>query len=509
MNIDGRTRQLALFAPPIDPALLVRARAAGLDIGTVLSMALDGRTSHYRFQPMLQKALEFCNEVRSFGGALLSALEKRDGEQLAQLRARHEVSTLKYASLIKRQQVEEAEVGLEATRKSRFLAEKRHEFYTTREYRNLAEIGQVDNLRTAHNYERISQFIKSAAPLLYSIPNLTLGLGKADTTFGGTHLGSAVNASADVIGIFAAQASYNASMSSLTGGYERRRDDWELQAELATQELAQIDQQIIAAEIRLAIAEQDQRNHAQQIAQSEEAQTALRDKFTNAQLYSWMSAQLAALHYQSYQMAFDLAKQAEAAADHELGTEKTFIQFDHWDGGRKGLLAGERLAQDLRRLELAYMQSNTRTLEITSNISLRRLDPSALWALRTIGKCAFTLPKWLFDLDFPGHQRRRIKSVSITVPCVVGPYIGVNGILQCKPAGKAPRIIATSSGQNDAGVFQLDFRDERSPAQGRQPRVATAAAMVGRRIWLSPGDRGGRRGGGLQDAHRRSSFIAI
>jgi hypothetical protein len=29
-------RQLALFEPPIDPALLVRAVAAGLDIGSVL-----------------------------------------------------------------------------------------------------------------------------------------------------------------------------------------------------------------------------------------------------------------------------------------------------------------------------------------------------------------------------------------------------------------------------------------------------------------------------------------
>ncbi|MDH5741233.1 MAG: hypothetical protein OEY77_13000, partial [Nitrospira sp.] len=81
MDVDGRLRQLALFAPPIDPALLVRARAAELDIGTVLSMALDVRPSHYRFQSLLQKALEFTNEVRSFGATLLSALEKRDGEQ--------------------------------------------------------------------------------------------------------------------------------------------------------------------------------------------------------------------------------------------------------------------------------------------------------------------------------------------------------------------------------------------------------------------------------------------
>src|SRR6185312_7106569 len=37
MNIEGQVRQLPLFEPPIDPALLVRARAAGLSIAEVLS----------------------------------------------------------------------------------------------------------------------------------------------------------------------------------------------------------------------------------------------------------------------------------------------------------------------------------------------------------------------------------------------------------------------------------------------------------------------------------------
>ena len=35
------------------------------------------------------------------------------------------------------------------------------------------------------------------------------------------------------------------------------------------------------------------------------------------------------------------------------------------------------------------------------------------------------LPEALFDLDFPGHYLRRIKSVSLTIPCVTGPYSSV------------------------------------------------------------------------------------
>lgn len=65
-----------MFQPPIDPALLVRAKALGLDISEVLS-DLASPSPHYRFSYLLQKASDFCNEVKSLGGQLLSALEKK------------------------------------------------------------------------------------------------------------------------------------------------------------------------------------------------------------------------------------------------------------------------------------------------------------------------------------------------------------------------------------------------------------------------------------------------
>jgi len=90
-------------------------------------------------------------------------------------------------------------------------------------------------------------------------------------------------------------------------------------------------------------------------------------------------------------------------------------------------------------------------------------------------------------MDYPGHYLRRIKTVGLTVPCVVGPYTSVNCTLtllsnsvrrttSLSPAyprdteGDDPRFadnigaiqsIATSSAQNDSGMFELNFRDER------------------------------------------------
>jgi hypothetical protein len=88
----------------------------------------------------------------------------------------------------------------------------------------------------------------------------------------------------------------------------------------------------------------------------------------------------------------------------------------------------------------------------------------------------------LFDADFPGHYMRRLKSVALTLPCVVGPYTSVNCILtlvrhsirlSSNPLPKyepnaavvaslgAIESIVTSSAQRDCGTFELNFRDER------------------------------------------------
>ena len=64
MNIQGVVEQLPLFAPPISPALLVAAAAAGVDLSSVLSNT-NAATPFYRFSFMVQKTLDLCAEIRS------------------------------------------------------------------------------------------------------------------------------------------------------------------------------------------------------------------------------------------------------------------------------------------------------------------------------------------------------------------------------------------------------------------------------------------------------------
>lgn len=48
--------------------------------------------SNYRFTWVIGKAFELVSELKTLGGALLSAKEKQDGEALSFLRRKHDVA---------------------------------------------------------------------------------------------------------------------------------------------------------------------------------------------------------------------------------------------------------------------------------------------------------------------------------------------------------------------------------------------------------------------------------
>jgi hypothetical protein len=492
MNIEGVVRQLALFEPPIDPALLVRAAAAGVDLGSVLN-DLNAPLPCYRFQVMAQKATELCAEVKALGAALLSALEKRDSEALSLLRSSHEIDMLKAVREVRQQQLKETTENLAALENGKLVTEARRDFY-----QNIVQINQneqlnLNKLASAHGWQTKAQIAEMVAAVVPLIGDFDVGAsGWAGSPvvkwrWGGVNIGMAAQAAARGMNLLAFLDQYDARTASIKGGFDRRWDEWKHQENLAKLELKQVDKSIEAARIRLAIAEKELANHDQQTTNAKALDEMMRAKFTNRELYDWMVAQVSALYFQAYQLAYDIAKRAERAYRHELGLkESNFIQFGYWDSLKKGLLAGEQQFRDLKRMEVAYLEQNKREHEITKHISLDLLHPQALVALRQSGSCFFELPEAIFDIDHPGHYLRRIKSVSLSLPCVAGPYTSVSAHLtllgnrirrdpqvQSQYAWQGiedPRFahdvggiqsIVTSTGQQDSGVFELNFRDDR------------------------------------------------
>lgn len=569
MNIEGIVRQLALFDPPIDPGVLVRAAAAGMDVASIVNN-VNQPLSTMRGPLLLQKALELCGEVRALGNALLGAIEKKDAEHLTVLRQEHELAVLQHARDVRFLHWKEAEAATASLIQSRATVFERYCHYKRilgaggsevdklktvelarialdergfdavhadwvaryahplpREaYRKETSVGGImefagevvagafggklgetlplnknENaelnifLPTSDTFSTLGTILMVASAALGLIPQFDahgtpLGVGVA-SGFGGVQLSQFTKKASDGANMVANAFRGSADRASKMASYYRRAEDYVLQANLATSELEQYGRQIIGALLREQIARTEYENHKRQIENAEEVRQSMLDKFTTEELYTWMQGVLSDTYFDCYKLAFDLAKRAEQTLKHELMRpefdELNVIKFGYWDSARRGLLAGEALYLDLKRLELAFQEQNRREYEMTRHVSLARLDPIALLKLKATGSCEVTVPEWLFDMDSPGQYMRRLKTVAVSIPCITGPFTGVHCRLSLLKSSirvssvkgsqyrrnavgdderfrdftGAIQSIVTSTAQNDSGLFELNLRDDR------------------------------------------------
>ena len=252
--------------------------------------------------------------------------------------------------------------------------------------------------------------------------------------------------------------------------------------------------QIAAAELRVAIAEKELDNHVLQIENAKAIDAFMRSKYTNQELYQWQVGQISGVYFQSYQLAYDLAKRAERCFRFELGLQdSSYIRFGYWDSLKKGLLSGEKLQYDLRRLESRLPGAEPPRV---------RADQARLAAAaRPAGAGQAARDRPLLLQPARGDLRPRL-SRPLLPPHQVGepdaalrggPYTtisctlrllknsirintanGDNGYPRNTDDHGLPtdddrfvennipvKAIAASSAQNDSGVFELSFRDER------------------------------------------------
>ncbi len=327
-----------------------------------------------------------------------------------------------------------------------------------------------------------------------SVPTIIVGgAGTASspvslTVLGGNQLKGKGVAAARVFEMISQILNFAADIADQVEEVSRQKAEWQHKKDQSESEKDKINKQIKAADIRLDIAKKELENQKLQEKNAQEIDAYMRSKFTNMELYNWMVSQLSTLYFQSYNLAFDMAKQAEKAYQFELGlSNANFVQYGQWDSLKKGLLSGESLKLQLMRMEAAYLENNKREYEITKHFSLAAMNPTALIELITKGECEVELDEILFDLDYPGQYMRRIKAISLTIDGEIEPYSSVSckltmekNTLRVKSSPSKPyardtknedsrflddyacvQSIVTSSGKDDSGVFELDLKDER------------------------------------------------
>ena len=568
-DITGTTRALALFAPPLDPGLLSRAVAAGVDVAAAVA-GTSAPAAPVRATALIQKASDIAAQVRTAGSALLSAMERQDGEALARLRQRHEISMARLSRDVRFLSWKEAEANTDALLRARATVFGRYRHYQLLLGRPEAEVNKLRDVAlgerptvTVANFTTVLQSLvtryaqaitleqrpaprlardgepqvqsgsesqgalnlianefrelnvhmpaardfqeaATAVDVTYGVLGLLPTFGVDIEPFGvgghmemgGATLSAVGRALASALRGAADQETYDGARAAKIAGYQRRDLDFVFQSNQAALELMQNGRQLIAALIHEQVARHDHDSAGKQIARAEEVDAFLAGKDTGTELYTWLRGEVARSYAELYRTAIDVARSAEQAVKRELMRPElddvSFIGYGHWDTGRRGLQAGERLQHDLDQLQLAYLQHNRREFELTTHVSLRTLDPLALLELRGRGRCQFTVPEWYFDLEAPGHYLRRIRQVALSLPAVTGPYTSIAATVSLQRSslrrdarlldGEYARAdgpdsrfldypgalesVVTSTAVNDNGMFEASRDDRYLPFEG-------------------------------------------
>lgn len=497
-NIQGQYQQLPLFEPPLDPGALIAALAAGIDMGSLMGFTLT-TVPPYRFDYVLKKAHDFASDVKALGAALQAALEKSDAEALAQLRATHDTA-MQQALL----QVSMKKLTAASDKATELMAAKMVPDIKKAYYLGLIGDGLLPEEATALTAQMYAAEFKAGAAALHTGAAAAHLVVEFDTgasgwagspvvkvKIGGPNFGHSANNAAKVLTVLADIADGVAKASDTMGKWRRRDQEWQDHFDVATAESAHIQAQIETANAVVAQATSELAAQQLRATQAQETLDFLTNKFTNEDLYTWMVGEISATYFQAYNLALQMARAAEALYRFERGvTTSSYIQAGYWDSLHQGLLAADNLLLDLRRMESDYMNQNVRSYEVTKAVSLAQTAPDALVRLQQTGACVFTLPETIFDIDYPGQYKRRIKTLTVnlavpagTLPTTVNatltllnnlarvsttatsatdyPYQGMTDTRFLSLAVPATAI-ATSTAVNDHGMFVVDFfKDQR------------------------------------------------
>lgn len=277
-------------------------------------------------------------------------------------------------------------------------------------------------------------------------------------------------------------------MSSALASLEEKQKDWNFQLQLANEDVTIGQDQVQIANDNVAVANQDLSNATMQANHAKATADFLATKFTNADLYRWMSGVLGGVYAYFLRQATAIARLAEAQLAFERQeTALSVIQSDYWQplsnasgganaGGqnadRAGLTGAERLLEDITQLDQIAFATDKRKLQLTKTISLAQLDPVAFQKFVQTGVLRFDTSMDIFDRDFPGQYLRMIKQVRVSVVALIPPTQGIRATLandgvsrvitqddsgnyQPVTVRRDPQLIALTSPANATGVFNL------------------------------------------------------
>ncbi len=415
-NIAGMVRELDIFAAATDSTTGVPVIGAG---GSLILPGLGTFTpSQYRFRVLMERAKQLVQLAQQLESQFLNTLEKEDAENYTLMKARQDLRVTKETVRLQDMRVRQADNEL-----------------------GMADL-QLDKVEFSfdHFSDLISEGmnIHEIMSLVFLGISTTLYASAAAVSYFSTDSVSAMFSSS------AQAASTNASILAQFASYERRKDEWQYQKDLAGHDISIANQQIKIANQNIRIVGQEREIAQLNNGHAEDTLEFLKTKFTNAELYRWMGNVLERSYGYMLSLATAVAKTAEGQFYFEQQEQAgPFILDDYWDapqsGGvslsgesnvdRRGLTGSARLLQDLYRLDQFAFERTKRKLQMTKMISLAQNFPEEFQSFRDTGVMNFQLTTELFDYDFPGQYLRLINGVKASVIGLVPVNDGIKATL--------------------------------------------------------------------------------
>jgi hypothetical protein len=474
-NISGIERELDPYAAPTDTL-------TGLpSIGSGGQLQLPGTTSirptPYRYQTLIDRAKQLVQLALQMEQSYVAAREKADAEEYAMLKARQDLSLSAAGVRLQELRVTEAQGGVALAGLQRTRAAIQ---VVTYEQWLSAGLGEAE--QTAIDLYTVAasqQIIASTMDTLIQAAQA----GAANIT--GTVAAAASAAAAARAVQYAAET--GAKIAEIYASQERRMQDLQLQMAVAQQDVAIADQQKAIAEDNVRVTEQERAIAQMTHDNAQQTVDFLAGKFTNKDLYDWMSGVLDRVYSFFLQQATTVARVAQdQLAFQRQQASPAYIQADYRqtqgsgsaDGplsttDRRGLTGSARLLQDIYQLDQYAFDTNKLKLQLTRTISLAQLAPYEFQRFRETGILAFATPMELFDRDFPGHYLRLIKRLRTSVIALIPTNQGIcaslssTGVSQVVIGGdifqtvtlrRDPETIALTSPINATGLFDLDIQ---------------------------------------------------
>ena len=480
-NIAGVKRDLEAYAAPTDTVTGLPSIGRGGQL--VVPGLAPPRPTPYRYTTLIERSKQLVQLAQQTEGAMLSALQMRDNEAYNLMKARQDVQHTRAGVTLQDLRVSESQDEEDLAELQRDRAD-----IQLKTYEEWIDRGLIDQ-----ELAMIAGYYVAAGLQAIAASNGALLTQLSTPTASVPYVGAVVTAA---IWVKAAAESQIAMAQAITShmsvlaSFERKKQEWELSRDLARQDVAIGNQQIRLAQDRTRITKQERVIAQLDADNAERTVEFLSTKFTNVELYDWMSGVLESVYRFFLQQATAMAQLAASQLGFERQeTPPPYIQADYWQPpsedslgsttgsgpDRRGLTGSARLLQDIVQLDQYAFETNRRKLQLTKTISLAQIAPIEFQEFRRTGMLRFATPMELFDRDFPGHYLRLIRRVRTSVVALVPPVLGIKATLtsgritrtviggdmfQTVRIQRGPESVALTSPRDATGMFEMDTQPD-------------------------------------------------